>query len=149
MQPKFSIADLKQRLREHHCKMTPQRREVLEVFLSNEGEHLNAEKIYKELKEHKESDIGLATIYRTLELMCDIDILRRLELFDDGCAFYELNMSEPNAHQHHHLICKKCHKVIEFSDALLESLESSISKQCGFKIVDHQLKFFGYCQECQ
>ena len=43
----------------------------------------------------------------------------------------------------------KCGKVMEFSDDLLEPLEKDIIEKSGFKIVDHQVKFFGYCKECQ
>jgi Fur family transcriptional regulator, ferric uptake regulator len=47
------------------------------------------------------------------------------------------------------LICMECGNVREFEDDLLENLENDISGKCNFKIVDHQVKFYGYCQECQ
>jgi Fur family ferric uptake transcriptional regulator len=52
-------------------------------------------------------------------------------------------------HRHHHLICNICHKVLEVQDDLWEDLESGIEKQYKFKILDHSLKFFGVCDECQ
>ena len=78
----------------------------------------------------------------------EIDILQKIE-FGDGCARYELNLTEPNSHQHHHLICTSCKKVIEFSEDMLDNLEVDIMKKCGFKVTDHQVKFFGLCEECQ
>ena len=80
--------------------------------------------------------------------MCDLGILQKMGC-GDGCSRYELNLTETNAHQHHHLICRGCGKVFEFSDDLMDELEDTIAEKCKFKILDHQVKFFGYCEECQ
>lgn len=145
----FSLDDLKKRLQNSPYKLTHQRKVVLEVFVDNPGTHLSAEEVHDILK-RKSADIGLATVYRALELLCgkDIAILQKID-FGDGCARYELNLTKPNTHQHHHLICTNCKKVIEFSEDMLEALEADIIKKCGFKITDHQVKFFGICEECQ
>ena len=147
MQRTFTIENLKTKLQERQHKMTPQRKVVLEIFLSHPGEHLSAEDVHGILRDNH-SDIGLATVYRSLELLSELGILQKME-FGDGCSRYEVNHTEPDAHQHHHLICLKCGRVMEFSDDLLEPLEHDINKKSGFKIVDHQVKFFGYCKECQ
>lgn len=147
MQPKYTINELKKRLQLGQHKMTPQRKVVLEVFLDNENAHLSAEDVRGMLRD-RDSDIGLATVYRALELMCDLGILQKMD-FGDGCSRYELNLTEPNAHQHHHLICRGCGRVFEFSDDLMDELEDTIAEKCKFKILDHQVKFFGYCEECQ
>ena len=147
MQPKYTINELKKRLQLGQHKMTPQRKVVLEVFLEIENAHLSAEDVRGMLRD-RDSDIGLATVYRALELMCDLGILQKMD-FGDGCSRYELNLTEPNAHQHHHLICRGCGKVFEFSDDLMDELEDTIAEKCKFKILDHQVKFFGYCEECQ
>ena len=147
MQPKYTINELKKRLQLGQHKMTPQRKVVLELFLDNENAHLSAEDVRGMLRD-RDSDIGLATVYRALELMCDLGILQKMD-FGDGCSRYELNLTEPNAHQHHHLICRGCGKVFEFSDDLMDELEDTIAEKCKFKILDHQVKFFGYCEECQ
>ena len=147
MQPKYTINELKKRLQLGQHKMTPERKIVLEVFLDNENAHLSAEDVRGMLRD-RDSDIGLATVYRALELMCDLGILQKMD-FGDGCSRYELNLTEPNAHQHHHLICRGCGKVFEFSDDLMDELEDTIAEKCKFKILDHQVKFFGYCEECQ
>jgi len=149
MQAGFSVDELKKRLQNSKYKLTHQRQDVLEVFLDRAGEHLSAEEVHRILRD-KDYDIGLATVYRTLELMCspEMGILQKME-FGEKKARYELKKFEPNAHQHHHLICKKCDKVIEFSEDMLEELEEKIAKECNFKIIDHQVIFYGYCQECQ
>ena len=145
----YLLDDLKKKLQDSSYKLTHQRKVVLEVFVDNPGTHLSAEEVHDILKQ-RSADIGLATGYRSLELLCDkeIGILQKIE-FGDGCSRYELNLTEPNTHQHHHLICTKCKRVTEFSEDMLDALETDIMKKCGFKVTDHQVKFFGLCEECQ
>ena len=143
----FTMEDLRQKLQERQHKMTPQRQIVLEIFLDHPGEHLSAEDVHGILRDNH-SEIGLATVYRSLELLSDLGILQKME-FGDGCSRYEVNAIDPDTHHHHHLICTKCGKVIEFEDDLLENLEQDIENKSGFRIMDHQVKFFGYCKECQ
>ena len=143
----FTMEDLRKRLQERQHKMTPQRQIVLQIFLDRPGEHLSAEDVHGILR-NNHSEIGLATVYRSLELLSGLGILQKME-FGDGCSRYEVNTTDPSAHHHHHLICNGCGKVIEFEDDLLEELEQDISRKSGFKIIDHQVKFFGYCKECQ
>ena len=143
----FTMDDLKQRLQAHQHKMTPQRQTVLQVFLDHSGAHLSAEDVHDILRQNK-SEIGLATVYRSLELLSDLGILQKME-FGDGCSRYEVNTTDPLEHHHHHLICTKCGKVTEFEDDLLENLEADIHTKMGFKVENHQVKFYGICKECQ
>ncbi|MDY6267626.1 MAG: Fur family transcriptional regulator [Selenomonadaceae bacterium] len=143
----FTMEDLKQKLAERQHKMTPQRQTVLQIFLDHPGEHLSAEDVHDILRE-KKAEIGLATVYRSLELLSDLGILQKME-FGDGCSRYEVNATDPNRHHHHHLICTKCGKVEEFDEDLLDDLERDIEQKIGFHTLDHQVKFFGVCKECQ
>jgi len=143
----FTMEDLRQKLQERQHKMTPQRQIVLQIFLDHPGEHLSAEDVHGILRDNH-SEIGLATVYRSLELLSDLGILQKME-FGDGCSRYEVNAIDPDTHHHHHLLCTKCGKVTEFEDDLLENLEQDIENKSGFRIMDHQVKFFGYCKECQ
>ena len=143
----FTMGDLKQRLQSRQHKMTPQRQTVLQVFLDHPGEHLSAEDVHGILRQGQ-SEIGLATVYRSLELLSELGILQKVE-FGDGCSRYEVNTTDPSEHHHHHLICTKGGKVTEFEDDLLENLEQDIMQKSQFKIYDHQVKFFGLCRECQ
>ena len=148
MSKKFSIEDLRKRLQEKDYKMTEQRREILQVFLDQPNEHhLSAEDVHGILRDQK-SEIGLATVYRSLELLSSLNILLKIE-FGDGCSRYELNTTDPDTHRHHHLICIKCHKVIEFDEDKLDELEAEIANKSGFEILNHEVKFFGYCKECR
>jgi len=139
------IKEIEKKLKQHNYKLTNQRRAILDILLKNESEHLSTEEIFNLVKE-KHPDIGLATVYRTLQLFDELDIIHKLN-FGDGCYRYEINREQK--HHHHHLICVKCGKVIEFGDDLLEKLEENIEKQNNFKVLDHRVKFFGYCAECQ
>jgi Fur family transcriptional regulator, ferric uptake regulator len=147
MPKKITMDDLKKRLQERQHKLTPQRQTVLQVFINRPGDHLSAEDVHAILRGDS-SEIGLATVYRSLELLGELNILQKMD-FGDGRSRYELNDTDPKQHQHHHLICLDCGVVKEFADDLLEPLEADVSEKSNFKIVDHQVKFYGYCQECQ
>lgn len=139
---------LKKRLKEKGLKVTHQRILVLSVLEQNSGRHLTAEDIY-ELVSEDYPEIGLATVYRTLQLLWDMQLVDRLNL-DDGCVRYEIgHLLEGDAqHNHHHLICRKCNKVIPFTDDLLDDLEHQIEAVTGFHVLDHELKFYGFCRDC-
>ncbi len=147
MADNITMEVLKERLQARQHKLTTQRRIVLEVFLTHPSQHLSAEDVYGILR-GQSLDIGLATVYRSLELLANLGILQKME-FGDGCSRYEIGTMTPDAHQHHHLICMKCGKVEEFPDDLMDDLEKDVAKKTHFRIVDHQVKFFGYCKECQ
>ena len=134
-----------ERLRNHAYKLTPQRQTILHTFLDQGGRHLSAEDVYMLVK-NKYPDIGLATVYRTLDLLAELSVLQKND-FGDGKARYEF--SRQDEHHHHHLICLKCGGVAEFDDDLLESLEAAIRRRSHFKVIDHNVKFYGYCQDCQ
>ncbi|SHE67123.1 MULTISPECIES: Fur family transcriptional regulator [Caloramator] len=137
---------LKHTLKSQGYKLTPQRRAVLDVIIDNEGKHLSPEEIYDIVKQNC-PDIGLATVYRTLNLLEKMGVVCKMN-FDDGCNRYELVHDEED-HQHHHLICRGCGKVEEVEDDLLEVLEEKIEEKYNFKINDHSVKFYGYCSECR
>lgn len=135
-------------LREKGLKVTRQRLLVLEAIASRPGEHLTAEEIF-ELVKFSYPEIGLATVYRTIQLLNELHLIDRIN-FDDGYVRYEMG-SAPGCgprHHHHHLICLKCGKVTSFQDDLLEELEGRIAATTGFAVVDHEVKLYGYCVEC-
>jgi Fur family transcriptional regulator, ferric uptake regulator len=140
------IESLKDKLKEKGYKLTPQRRATLDTIMENKGKHLSTEEIYDMVKD-KCPEIGLATVYRTLQLLDELDIISKIN-FDDGCSRYELNTHEDD-HQHHHLICLKCGDVIEVEVDLMDALEEEIEKNYEFNISDHKVKFFGYCSKCK
>lgn len=132
------------RLRDADYKLTPQRKLVVETLLEHSGSHLSAEDIYGLIKE-RHPEIGLATVYRTLELLSELNVLLKLD-FGDGRCRYEFS---EDTHHHHHLICLKCGRVEEFAEDLLDRLEEEVERRSGFDVTDHQVKFYGRCRECR
>lgn len=136
---------LRNDLKRRKLRITSQREAVLSVFIDNKGEHLTADEVYEKLS-HKNSHISKATIYRSVELLKEMGFLSKIS-FGDGLERYEVR--DAHTHQHHHLICNECGKVYEIEEDLLDDLEKFIEKRTGFKIMDHQLNFYGICPQCQ
>ena len=141
----MDINGYKDILQKEGYKLTNQRKDILKTLLNNNHKHLSCEDVFN-IVSKENSDLGIATVYRTLQLFEKLNIVYKIN-FDDGLSRYELNLGEEN-HQHHHLICLNCGKVIEVKLDLLESLENKIEKDGNFKIVDHNVKFYGYCKKC-
>ena len=139
------IERIKKQLHSASYKLTPQREATVRVLLEHEDDHLSAEDVYQIVKK-THPELGLATVYRTLDLLAELDILKKIN-FGDGRLRYEFIQEDD--HHHHHLICLSCGEVTEFGEDLLEGLETTITRSSGFKIVDHQLKFYCYCSKCQ
>lgn len=137
----------KEMLREKGLKVTNQRLLVLEIMAGHPGEHLTAEEIY-ELVRAQYPEIGLATVYRTVQVLVDLHVIDKVS-FDDGYARYELDaVGEDKRHHHHHAICQKCGAVISFEDDLLDALEQALYDSHGFTVTDHEVKLYGYCRDC-
>lgn len=145
----ISQEKFKKLLKEKGLKVTQQRLLVLEVLADHKDRHMTAEDIYELVKEDY-PDIGLATIYRTVQLLLEMQLVDRINL-DDGCIRYEIGefYNGEGKHHHHHLICRKCGKILPFKDDLLEGLERLIEDTTGFHVLDHELKFYGQCEECR
>lgn len=135
-------------LREKGLKVTAQRMAVLSALSCEPDSHLTAEEIY-ELVKVKSPEIGLATIYRTIQILLELKIIDRIYL-DDGYVRYELGhvYEDEDSHHHHHLICVKCGRVMSFQGDLLEEFEKRMEEKTGFQIQDHDVKLYGYCADC-
>lgn len=128
-------------------RLTPQRKLVLQIFLENKDRHLSAEEVYQ-FSRDKNEEIGMATIYRTLELLEGLGLLRKMN-FGDGRSRYELTPRDVSEHHHHHLLCLSCNRIFEVEEDLLHQLEKIIEEKHQFSITNHNLHFFGYCRNCQ
>ncbi len=144
-----SQEQFKKMLRDKGLNVTSQRLSVLDVLARHQDEHLTTEDIY-ELVKADDPEIGLTTIYRTVQLLVDMQLVERVNL-DDGCVRYEIGefFHGEEQHQHHHLICRTCGRVIPFKNDLLDDLEERIEAETGFHVVDHELYFYGQCRECR
>ena len=143
---------LEDKLKDTEYRLTKPRK-IIYGILENSKEHLSAEDIYRKAYSIYPA-IGLTTVYRTLELFIKMGIVNKYD-FGDGRARYELNYIENNTiEHHHHLVCKVCHKIIDYSDFIDEEIEliqktiKNLEKKYNFHITDHFIEFYGYCNEC-
>ena len=135
-------------LRKAGLKVTNQRMMVLDMIASHPAEHLTAEEIY-DLAKVNSPEIGLATIYRTVQVLSDLHVINKVT-FDDGFTRYELNGEESaSGHRHHHASCTGCGKVYSLESDLLDSLEAEVMEKLGFLVTNHEVKLYGLCSECR
>lgn len=139
--------EFKNLLKKNGLKVTSQRIAILEVLKNRPEEHLTAEEIYGDVKQHY-PEIGLATVYRTIQVLSDLNLIDKLHL-DEGCVRYEISKNAREVHHHHHLICVECGNVLAFRDDLLENLEKRIEETMGFKVSNHEVKLYGLCAICR
>src|SRR5690606_11197854 len=139
------VEKIKQLLQTQGYKLTPQREATVRVLLENEQDHLSAEDVFMLVKD-KFPEIGLATVYRTLELLSEMQVVEKMN-FGDGVARYDLR-NDDNHHHHHHLICIQCGAVDEIMEDWLEPLEEKLKKEFNFTVLDHRLDFQGICHRC-
>lgn len=140
------LNEIKDKLSAAGYKLTPQREVTVQILIDQENEHLSAEEIYLLVK-NNHAGIGLATVYRTLEILTELNILNKIT-FQDGLARYDLNKNQSN-HQPHHLLCLNCGRIEEVQQDMLKDVEDEIERQYQFKISDHRLTFHGLCKQCQ
>ncbi|AIQ46881.1 Fur family transcriptional regulator [Paenibacillus sp. FSL R7-0273] len=140
------IANISQQFAAHNYKLTPQREAIVKVLLDNEEEHLSVEEVYMRVK-NSYPHLGLATVYRTLELLCELHIVEKMN-FGDGVARYDLR-DDSHAHMHHHLICSVCGRLEEIKDDWLLELEQRLEREYGFSVTDHRLDFKGTYNNCR
>ena len=140
------------RLRDAGFRLTSPR-EIIINLLKKTRKHLSAEEIYLDAVRIKRS-IGLTTVYRTLELLTQIDMVRKHD-FGDGRVRYELTQNPFKEEHHHHLVCLKCKKIIDYIDfvseekKIMQKTEKELSQKHQFKIYHHTVNFYGLCNKCQ
>ena len=121
---------------EKGMKMTEQRRVIARV-LSSADDHPDVEEVHRRAHE-LDSHISIATVYRTVRLFEEANILERHD-FGDGRARYE----EVSEEHHDHLIDIQSGRIIEFQNQEIEPLQEKIAEKHGMKLVGHRLELFG------
>lgn len=138
------LSDFKDLLKNNGLKFTIQREVILEM-LYNSDEHLTPEALHHLIQEkHPELNTGIATIYRTLSLLEDSNIVTSLSFGAQGKK-YELGAKD----HHDHIICTSCGKITEFVDDEIERRQQEITDKLGFVIKDHSMQIYGICKSCQ
>ncbi len=136
-----ALQKLRKYLKANGLRFTTERVIILEEIFSFPS-HFDAEQLFIHIRE-KHNHISRATVYRTLELLHKIEIIKK-ENMGQGFATYELSMNLPH---HDHLICVVCGKVVEFADDVIERRQKEICEKYGMEMISHQLQIFGRCKE--
>jgi len=143
---------LKERLASEGFRSTASRKIITDV-LARTSRHLSAEEIYFIVRGINPS-IGFATIYRTLDLLTRMGIVQKFD-FGEGKARYELVGNPQKDFHHHHLVCTRCKKIIDYTNfledekELIKKTEEALSAKHGFEIKSHIIHFYGICGECK
>ena len=139
--PDSTQASMPQALRQAGYRLTKPRLAVLQVLKENNA-GLNPEEVYRQGKAICPS-LGLVTVYRTLELLAELGLVRRVHSAQ-RCHSYATAGIE-----RHYLICQTCHRVIEFPCDGLHDLIEDVRRRTGYAITEHLLEVSGLCPECQ
>lgn len=138
-----TLQDVLDLIKESGYKITKPREYVARVFSENDHRHFTVEELFDEVSKEF-PPIGLATIYRCVNLFYDLGIITKLDLLD-GHDRYEMVR---DSHHHHHLICSNCLRITPVQEDFLDDIEEKIETEYGFHVRGHTLKFHGLCSAC-
>jgi len=136
-----ALKKLRSHLKQNELRFTNERLTILEEIFQFPA-HFDAEKLFIHIRK-KHDHISRATVYRTLDLLSQIGIIKKEHLGKDY-ASYELDYKMPH---HDHLICQVCGKVVEFADEMIEQRQKEICEKFGMEMIRHQLQIYGRCKE--
>jgi Fur family transcriptional regulator, ferric uptake regulator len=122
---------------------TKQRVEIL-AELAREPDDVTAQALWRRLRGRRRSQIGLATVYRTLSLLNEHAVIDSLS-HHGGELCYRLCTE---AH-HHHLVCSNCHRVVEVEECGLDEWLNSVTARHGFVPIEHHVEITGLCASCR
>ena len=130
-------------VKEKGLKHSEQRKDILLTFLKTE-KHLTADELHALVKK-KNPAVGIATVYRTLKLLCESGLSSELK-FGEGAVRYE----HFYGHEHHdHLVCVKCGNFTEVMDPEIEKLQERLAQKVDFSLQGHKLLMYGVCRKCK
>ncbi|MGB7538413.1 MAG: transcriptional repressor [Anaerolineales bacterium] len=123
-------------------RLTRQRRLVLDIIREAKG-HLDADTLYRRAKD-RNPKIGLATVYRSLALLREANLVQEHRLGENHSHFEPAGGS-----LHHHFTCLKCGRVVEFRSPQVMQSAQALGRRKGLQIVDVRLDVTGYCASCR
>jgi Fur family ferric uptake transcriptional regulator len=141
LSPALPQSDYAQTIRGHGHRLTPQRHMILEV-IRKADQHLMPDEIYTRVHA-KNPAISRATIYRTLDFLCELRLVTALQW--GGQMYYEAAGEQP----HHHLVCRHCGGIDQIDHSMLETLLTAIDKKYHFSVDMDHLGLFGLCAGCR
>ena len=142
MRESRKIATSRRKLNSAGKRYTRQRALIMDIIRQGQG-HLDADEIFRRARE-KESRLSLSTVYRTLQMMKELNLIDELH-FAESHHHYEVKP----AREHHHLVCLGCGRIIEFDYPLSDYLKKEVPEAKGFEIEETEISVAGYCARCQ
>ena len=136
-----SLEALLDQFRRHGLRVTPQRRVILELLVDDTS-HPTAEQVYQRVLAAM-PDVSRTTVYNTLRELNDLGVLTPVQDLSDGGQRYDTN-----SETHHHLYCVECRKLIDI-DQDFEGLYLGTEARSGYRILSHQVTFYGVCPDCE
>ena len=136
----------KERIKDNLAALAGQRltpRRLLLLNLLREGEHLDAEGLYRQAR-MKEPRINLSTVYRNLRLFSRMGLIDELRLAKSGTHYFEAR----STHKHYHAVCLRCGRILDFNNPLIEEVKKAVEDETGMVITDVWLSMAGYCAVC-
>jgi Fur family peroxide stress response transcriptional regulator len=135
------VALLAGRCRERGLPLTPQRLAILRAVVDLD-DHPSADRVHDALVRRR-LRVSRATVYRTLESLARAGVLKKAS-HTGGCARYDGRLEH-----HHHLVCTRCERVLDFSDAHFDALPLPDTRGLGFAALEIQVQVRGLCSECR
>ncbi len=124
-------------------RWTPQRQLVLDTLQQSHG-HVSAEEIHYQIT-RRFPKVNLSTIYRTLELLCEMGVMVEVVNRHDDRKRFELVGEIP----HYHLLCENCGGPIEVEEGIIQQLKADAEERYGFKLEVNHFVGYGLCEHCK
>lgn len=134
-------ASLVEQLRDAGYRVTEPRRAVLQV-LEEAGRHLSPAEILQQ-GQAIYPDLSRATVYRTVDLLTELGILRPIYLGQGSLRIARVEGG------HHHLICLACGNAVSFDDCAVKEIQQTLAQRFDFQVKSHMLELYGLCQDCR
>ena len=131
-------------LRKKNLKLTQERRDILDEMSGSER-HFGPEELLLQLRD-KGKRVSRATVYRTLDLLVNSGVVKRVCLGPQQFYYESIAKKEQ---RHSHLVCLKCGKIVEFSDEVAEGRINQICRENEFKMTSRCFQIFGHCSDCR
>ena len=135
----YNLQSVVQQLQEQSYRITPSRLAVVKAVLDRSG-HFSVDDILNRVP-----GVGRATVFRTIKLLSEMDMLCRV-LLEDGSLRYRVSRRQGH---HHHLVCVSCASVQELDACIDPEVLGDLARSTGYEIEGHWLEFFGRCAACR
>jgi len=126
-----------------HLKATPKRLAILEIMETLER-FISADELWAKLKD-RFGRIGLPTVYRNLEELCQAGVLMQIQQPDRKLYYYLCS----NREHHHHFICTECHRVEDLHYCGSDAIEGEVRQRLKGRVTSHLLQVYGLCEACK